>query len=129
MIDEADVVWICGGIQRQVIIQLNQVDDFLVSDQFAGFPQGNDHTPQIADLFSGGDALPGVSTLARDAAFGYSKRVQDPVIGRGDQAFFFFNWNIRERLNPIRSSPFPHWPVVSVMKARSFIPVALEICN
>lgn len=34
-----------------------------------------------------------------------------------------------DRLNPNLISPLSHLPVVSVMKARSFIPVELEKCN
>jgi hypothetical protein len=43
-----------------------------------------------------------------NAALGDAKRIDDLIIGCWDQAFFFLSWNIRERLKPIRISPFPH---------------------
>ena len=41
----------------------------------------------------------------------------------------FFIWNTLDRLNPNLTSPFPNCPLVSVMKALSFMPVELEKCN
>ena len=43
--------------------------------------------------------------------------------------FFFFIWNTLDKLKPKRTSILSHLPVVSVIKALSFIPVELEKCN
>ena len=108
VVDETDIVRIGRGIQRQIVIEFDQVDDFLIAYQFARFPHGDDHATQVTDLSSGRNGLNRKGSFTSNAALGDAKRIDDPIIGSWDQAFFFFSWNIRERLKPMRISPFPH---------------------
>ncbi len=129
VVDEAEIIWIGRRIECQVIVEFHQVNDRFIANQFTCLAHRDDHAAQVANLLPGWDGSLRISTFSRDAAFSDTNWMNDLVFRSRNQLLFFLSWNIRERLKPMRISPLLQLPVVSVMKARSFMPAELEICN